>query len=92
MAASPKCDDSTMSDLSEPYHEGELAVQRTAGEQDAALQNAAVIADAVMPGTTHFLHAQRMLIVATRTRGNVHGLQSFLAKRGSCRLTMTGNP
>ncbi len=55
-----------MSKASEPFHEGERAVQRAAGERDAALQNAAMIADAVMPGATRFLQSQRMLIIASR--------------------------
>lgn len=55
-----------MSNSSEPFHEGERAAQRAAGEQDAARQNAAVIADAVTPGARRFLRAQPMLVVASR--------------------------
>jgi hypothetical protein len=55
-----------MSEAMAPFHEGERAVQRLTGEQDAAVQNGALIADTVMPAASHFLHAQRMLIVASR--------------------------
>jgi predicted pyridoxine 5'-phosphate oxidase superfamily flavin-nucleotide-binding protein len=49
-----------------PFHEGERAVQRAAGEQDAARQNGAIIGDAIAGGAADFLRAQRMLVVATR--------------------------
>lgn len=55
-----------MSEPSGPFHEGERAVQRAAGEQDSASQNAPLIADAVMPGARAYLRTQRMLVVASR--------------------------
>jgi predicted pyridoxine 5'-phosphate oxidase superfamily flavin-nucleotide-binding protein len=55
-----------MSKSSEPFHEGERAVQRAAGEEEGARQNAPMIADAVMGGARPFLQTQRMLVVASR--------------------------
>ncbi len=55
-----------MGESSKPYHEGERAAQRAAGEQGTARQNAAVIAGAVMAGARPFLRTQRMLVVASR--------------------------
>jgi predicted pyridoxine 5'-phosphate oxidase superfamily flavin-nucleotide-binding protein len=57
-----------MSDALGPYHEGERAVQRATEEQEGASQNAAMIADAVMPGARSYLQAQRMLVVASHDR------------------------
>ena len=55
-----------MSKSFEPFHEGELAVQRMAGEQDAARQNGVMIGSAVTPGARPFLRQQRMLVAASR--------------------------
>ncbi len=55
-----------MSDSSDPFHEGERAVQRAAGEEEMARQNGVMIGDALMAGATPFLRAQRMLVVASR--------------------------
>jgi predicted pyridoxine 5'-phosphate oxidase superfamily flavin-nucleotide-binding protein len=57
-----------MSKSSGPYHEGELAVQRVAGEREDARNNSPMIADAVMPGARSFLETQQMLVIASRDR------------------------
>jgi predicted pyridoxine 5'-phosphate oxidase superfamily flavin-nucleotide-binding protein len=70
-----------MSHASETFHEGEVAVQHATCEQDVADQNAPMIADAVVAGARLFLHAQRMLVVASRdARGSLWA--SILFGRG----------
>jgi predicted pyridoxine 5'-phosphate oxidase superfamily flavin-nucleotide-binding protein len=51
---------------SKPYHEGEIAVQRAAGDEAAARQTATMIANVVPAGAASFLSLQRMLVVASR--------------------------
>ena len=55
-----------MAKPSEVFHEGERAMQRATGEQEAADQNAPMIADSVTGGASRYLREQRMLIAASR--------------------------
>lgn len=50
----------------DPFHEGEHAVQRAAGEEAGARQNGGMIDDRVMPGARQFLRARPMLIATSR--------------------------
>lgn len=48
-----------------PFHEGEIAVQRRAGEQEAARRNGGGISTTITPGAQTFLALQNMLAVCT---------------------------
>jgi len=45
----------------EPFHEGEIAVQERAGERDIALRHGAGISSRIVPGALPFLARQRLL-------------------------------
>lgn len=48
-----------------PFHEGEVAVQRRAGEQEAARRNGGGISTTISPGAQAFLALQNLLAVCT---------------------------
>jgi len=48
-----------------PYHEGEIDVQRRAGEQDAARRSGAVVSDSIIVGAWKFLEQQPMALLAS---------------------------
>ena len=85
-----------MSEADTRYHEGELAAQRLAGEEEAADMNAAVVAGAVPPAAGRFLAAQRMLVVASLDgRGRpwasvVFGMAGFASAGDDGRLVTIG--
>jgi predicted pyridoxine 5'-phosphate oxidase superfamily flavin-nucleotide-binding protein len=49
--------------LSQPFHEGELAVQQRAGERDIARRNGVGISSRIVAGALSFLARQRLLAV-----------------------------
>jgi predicted pyridoxine 5'-phosphate oxidase superfamily flavin-nucleotide-binding protein len=51
----------------QPYHDGELAVQRLAGERDMARRLGGAFSPRIVPGALPFLARQRLLAVATTT-------------------------
>ncbi len=55
-----------MTTPSESFHEGELAVQRAAGESEIAEQNSVMISNIIVPGARVFLRTQQILVVASR--------------------------
>jgi len=67
-----------------PFHEGELEVQKRAGEEAAAEANSAMIADKLYAGALNFIRQQRMAILSTRDSGGnrwasvVFGPKGFL--------------
>jgi predicted pyridoxine 5'-phosphate oxidase superfamily flavin-nucleotide-binding protein len=48
----------------EPFHDGEITVQRRTGEREAARRHGAAIADRIVPGALPFLEAQRLVAVS----------------------------
>lgn len=48
-----------------PFHEGERAVQETAGEAAQGARSGGVIADSIIPGALPFIEKQRMVIVGS---------------------------
>lgn len=67
------------------FHEGELLVQERAGEQLTAVRNAAVMADAVMPGARPFLAQQRMVVVASADERGDPWASMLFGQRGFVR-------
>src|SRR3954453_4177263 len=49
----------------QPYHDGELAVQRRAGERDMARRLAGAVSPRIVPGALPFLARQRLVAVST---------------------------
>lgn len=49
----------------EPFHEGEIAIQKLAGERSVALRNGAGLAQVVMPEALPFLAEQRLIAIST---------------------------
>jgi uncharacterized protein len=76
-----------MSSLS-PFHEGELEVQKRAGEEAAAEANSPMLADKLYAGALNFIRQQQMAILSTRdTNGHrwasvVFGPKGFLEPNG----------
>lgn len=80
--------------IENPYHEGEIAVQRQANEADEALRNGRAIADAMVPGAMKFVGRQPMAIAGTVDReGDVSahlltGAPGFIRAINSRRLEL----
>lgn len=55
--------------IENPFHPGELAAQRLAGEATIAERNSAVIADAIIGGALPFVKQQKMVILASEGEG-----------------------
>ena len=51
-----------------PYHEGELAVQRRAGESDVAVRNGVVVKDTIIAGALSFIRQQPMAALGSQDR------------------------
>jgi len=49
-----------------PFHEGELEVQKRAGEEAAAEANSPMLADRLYAGALNFIRQQQMVILSTR--------------------------
>jgi uncharacterized protein len=49
-----------------PFHEGELEIQKRAGEEASAESNSAMIADKLYAGALNFIRQQQMAILSTR--------------------------
>src|SRR5579864_238669 len=49
-----------------PFHEGELEVQKRAGEEAAAEANSPMLADKLYAGALNFIRQQQMAILSTR--------------------------
>jgi uncharacterized protein len=71
-----------------PFHEGELEVQKRAGEQAAAEANSPMLADKLYAGALNFIRQQQMAILSTRDSDGhrwasvVFGRKGFLEPRG----------
>src|SRR5689334_18220492 len=50
--------------LTEPFHDGEIAVQERAGERDLARRHGAAISSQIVPGALSFLARQRLLALS----------------------------
>ena len=48
----------------QPFHDGEIAVQERAGERDIARQRGAIIGSRIVPGALSFLAQQRLIAVS----------------------------
>jgi uncharacterized protein len=74
--------------LGSPFHEGELEVQKRAGEQEAAEGNSPMLADKLYAGALNFIRQQQMAVLSTRdTEGHrwasvVFGPKGFLEPSG----------
>ncbi|MFB9326668.1 pyridoxamine 5'-phosphate oxidase family protein [Paenibacillus aurantiacus] len=84
--------------MANPYHDGELAVQRMAGAEVVAQQNGRSIRDSIVPGAAAFLSRQTMLIAAVAgIDGRVWvscltGRPGFIAVQDDKRLTVKWDP
>jgi uncharacterized protein len=71
-----------------PFHEGELAVQKRAGEEAAAEANSPMLADKLYAGALNFVRQQQMAILSTRDADGhrwasaVFGAKGFLEPNG----------
>ncbi len=48
--------------IENPYHEGEIQVQKRAGEYEEGQRNGRVLADSIMPGALKFVAQQPMVV------------------------------
>ncbi len=71
-----------------PFHEGELQVQRLAGEAEIARRNGSLIADAIIPGARPFIAALPYAVAATRDADGRPWAHLLLGEPGFAR---TGN-
>lgn len=55
----------TMLEETEPFHDGELALQRATGERDIAARNGRIIADRLAPNAAGFIARQELMLAAT---------------------------
>ena len=82
-----------------PFHEGELEVQKRAGEEGAAEANSPMLADKLYAGALNFIRQQQMAILSTRdTDGHrwasvVFGPKGFLepSSRESLRIAVAAD-
>jgi predicted pyridoxine 5'-phosphate oxidase superfamily flavin-nucleotide-binding protein len=80
-----------------PFHSGELAVQRRAGETEMARRNGAAIANTILGGARPFLKQQPMVLFASRDEREamwaslVFGHPGFLASEDGKRLEIDLN-
>ncbi|HXJ13462.1 MAG TPA: pyridoxamine 5'-phosphate oxidase family protein [Candidatus Limnocylindrales bacterium] len=78
-----------------PFHEGELEVQKRAGEEAAAEANGAMIIDHLYPGALNFIRQQQMAVLSSRDAGGhrwasvVFGVKGFLEPGGLQTLQIT---
>ena len=82
----------------QPYHDGELAVQRRAGERDMARRLAGAFSPRIVPGALPFLARQRLLAVAA-AGGDGHlwtsvwsGAPGFVQSAHGQRVTIRRSP
>jgi predicted pyridoxine 5'-phosphate oxidase superfamily flavin-nucleotide-binding protein len=72
-----------------PFHEGELEVQKRAGEEEAAEANSPMIIDELYPGALKFIRQQQMAILSSRDADGhrwasvIFGPRGFLEPSGS---------
>ena len=55
--------------IDRPFHEGELFVQRRAGEEAGARHSGRAIADAIVPGAFRFVEAQQFVVLGSVAPG-----------------------
>ena len=55
--------------IDRPFHEGELFVQRRAGEEAEARRSGRAIADAIVPGAIRFVEAQPLVLGSVAAGG-----------------------
>lgn len=71
-----------------PFHDGELEVQKRAGEGDNAEANSSMMIDHLFPGALNFIRQQQMAILSTRDADGhrwasvVFGSKGFLEPNG----------
>ena len=71
-----------------PFHEGELEVQKRAGEEATAEANSPMIIDHLYPGALNFIRQQQMAVLSSRDAGGhlwasvVFGAKGFLEPKG----------
>jgi predicted pyridoxine 5'-phosphate oxidase superfamily flavin-nucleotide-binding protein len=74
--------------IDNPFHEGEMEVQKRAGEEATAEANGPMIIDQIYPGAQNFIRQQQMAILSTRdAEGHrwasvVFGPKGFLEPNG----------
>lgn len=51
--------------LEQPYHVGELAVQKQLNQLDVGARNGHVLADSIMPGALKFIGQQQMAVLSS---------------------------
>ncbi|MFC4100684.1 pyridoxamine 5'-phosphate oxidase family protein [Paenibacillus xanthanilyticus] len=84
--------------MANPYHDGELAVQRMAGAEIVAQQNGRSIRASIVPGAAAFLGTQTLLIAAVGDVGGriwascLTGPPGFIAVQGDKRLSVAWEP
>ena len=55
--------------IEDPFHEGELRVQKLAGELEEGVRNGRVLADSIMKGALKFVAQQPMVVLGPREAG-----------------------
>lgn len=55
--------------INQPYHEGEIEVQRRLGEAVEAQRNGRAIADSILPGALRFIESQPLIALGTVASG-----------------------
>ncbi|TYP75402.1 pyridoxamine 5'-phosphate oxidase family protein [Paenibacillus methanolicus] len=84
--------------MDNPYHEGELAVQRLAGASIVAQQNGRSIRGSLVPGAAAFLEQQTLLVAAAAGADEriwvscLTGSPGFIAVQDDKRLTVAWDP
>jgi predicted pyridoxine 5'-phosphate oxidase superfamily flavin-nucleotide-binding protein len=65
-----------------PFHEGELTVQKRAGEEEIAEANSPMLADKLYPGALNFIRQQQMAILSTRDAEGHRWASAVFGRRG----------
>ena len=69
----------------QPFHDGEIAIQERAGERDIARQRGAIIGSRIVPGALPFLAQQRLIAVSIAgDDGQLVDVGLVLARPASC--------
>ncbi|MGK7956110.1 MAG: pyridoxamine 5'-phosphate oxidase family protein [Crocosphaera sp.] len=71
--------------MSSKYHEGEIEIQEITGERNAAIQNAGVISDSIIPGAVPFVAQQSMVILSKREE-NAVWISMLTGTQGFCKV------
>lgn len=68
--------------MENPYHDGELKIQKLTGEEETAKRNGTIIQNEILGGAINFVSQQSFAVFATISDGGVHWASFVSGKKG----------